>query len=216
MRSCRFPQQYQRCQGEVFCECKHHVHNNFKILVMDKANHSKGKTAYSARNNIVLMNVTPLLSKIMECRRRRTCAICKKRHPTPLHGDVRRTSNQTDQRNQDRSAQHSDAQEHRSTSSCARLDQLSTARSMIVPVWISHVSCTEEFKEKMIYALLDTQSDTTFTLESTKDKMGLRGVEVNLRLSTMSSRDERIQSERLEGLSVRSHDGEKKSTTHLY
>ena len=49
-----------------------------------------------------------------------------------------------------------------------------------------------------------------FTLESTKDEMGLRGVEVNLRLSTMSSRDERIPSERIEGLSVKAHDGEKK------
>ena len=39
--------------------------------------------------------------------------------------------------------------------------------SMIVPVWVSHEKTPE--KEILTYALLDTQSDTSFILDDTKD-----------------------------------------------
>ena len=192
----------QRKEHCIFCKGQHRLDGCNSFVQQDLST----KRVFISKNGLCFGCLRKgHVSK--DCKRRCTCTICKKRHPTPLHGDVRRKSSETDQSNQDVSTQHNDTQEHRSTSSCAMIDQLSSASSMIVPVWLSHANCKEE---RMIYALLDTQSDTSFILESTKDAMGLRGVEVNLRLSTMSSRDERIQSERIEGLSVRSHDGKKK------
>ena len=137
-----------------------------------------------------------------DCRRRSTCAVCKKRHPTTLHGDTggnqtKETSTHPDSRQED----HASVSSH--TTVCHFSANKDITRStMIVPVWLSHHSKPEE---RMVYALLDTQSDTTFLLESTKCAMGLKGVEVNLLLSTMTSQDERVPSERIEGLAVRAH-----------
>ena len=43
--------------------------------------------------------------------------------------------------------------------------------SMVVPVFVSHIDNPES--EKLVYALLDTQSDTTFILKSTCGDLGL-------------------------------------------
>ena len=72
--------------------------------------------------------------------------------------------------------------------------------TMIVPVWLSHESCD---KDKLVYALLDTQSDTSFILTKTKEAMGIKGTEVNLLLSTMTKANERIASEKVTGLQVK-------------
>ena len=37
-----------------------------------------------------------------------------------------------------------------------------------------------------MYAMLDTQSDTSFLLDKTKEAMGIEAIEVNLLLSTMN------------------------------
>ena len=71
---------------------------------------------------------------------------------------------------------------------------------MIVPVWLSHESCD---KDKLVYALLDTQSDTSFILTKTKETMGIKGTEVNLLLSTMTKANEIIGSEKVIGLQVK-------------
>ena len=52
---------------------------------------------------------------------------------------------------------------------------------MILPVYLSHADCPGT--ERLVYALLDSQSDTTFILEDTCSALGLTGVEVDLMLS---------------------------------
>ncbi|XP_038069094.1 uncharacterized protein LOC119738319 [Patiria miniata] len=139
-----------------------------------------------------------------ECRYRKTCSTCAKKHPTALHGDVKKQDKQ-------------DAQtkpEHPpvvSTSSHTRISHLNktsegSKASMIVPVWISHQDSPE--RERLIYALLDTQSDTTFILDSTCKAIGAEGPKVQLLLSTMYSKNERVDSKKIEGLQVRGHDSE--------
>ena len=74
---------------------------------------------------------------------------------------------------------------------------------MIVPVYLSHQS--NPTKEYLVYAMLDTQSDTTFLLENTYKQLQITGTEVQLRLSTLSSVDSLIESTRVKGLSVRGY-----------
>ena len=58
----------------------------------------------------------------------------------------------------------------------------------------------------MVYALLDTQSDTTFILEDTPDSLGIKGHSTTLWLSTMLAEDQLIESRRIEGFVVRGRD----------
>ncbi|XP_071482161.1 uncharacterized protein [Diadema antillarum] len=144
------------------------------------------------------------------CRRRLRCANCKGQHPTLLHGDTRQTLSTESTKTETRVGPDkttSNRTEHRSTSSCSRSDHSHISSSMIVPVWLSH---RNDAGERLTYALLDTQSDTTFLLKSIKDEMGIHGTEVNLQLSTLSMKNQRITSERVEGLCVRAHDGKNK------
>ncbi|XP_030844157.1 uncharacterized protein LOC100890944 [Strongylocentrotus purpuratus] len=151
-----------------------------------------------------------------ECRRRDTCSVCKRRHPTSLHEDWNR-SNQVQERDVRMEIQSSDhessnaTEELRSSSSHTTVNHMTLKKqavkcSAVVPVWISQKG---RFDERLIYALLDTQSDTTFLLESTKEAMNLQGSKVNLLLSTMSKKDERIPSEKIQGLTVRAHNSMK-------
>ena len=73
--------------------------------------------------------------------------------------------------------------------------------SAMVPVYVSH--CDDPSKEILVYALLDTQSDTTFILEKTCNELGLKGTEVKLSLSKMYATDKLISSYKMKGLTVR-------------
>ena len=74
---------------------------------------------------------------------------------------------------------------------------------MVVPVFVSHVEHPD--KENLVYALLDTQSDTTFILESTSKSLGLNGTKVKLRLSTMHAENRMVDSSKVQGLTVRGY-----------
>ena len=76
--------------------------------------------------------------------------------------------------------------------------------AMIVPVWISAKDNPET--EQLVYALLDTQSDTTFILEETANVLNSRYETAKLQLSTMSARDNLIVCKRFKGLQIRSFD----------
>ena len=62
----------------------------------------------------------------------------------------------------------------------------------------------------LVYALLDTQSDTTFILEDTREALGLDGPDTKLLLSTMLSRNQAVDSKRISGLMVRGHNSDLK------
>ena len=76
--------------------------------------------------------------------------------------------------------------------------------SMIVPVWVSHENRPET--KKLVYAMLDTQSDVSFILDSTQDALGVQGIPTKLHLSTVSANNQLIECARLGGLRVRGHD----------
>ncbi|XP_062618078.1 uncharacterized protein LOC134279668 [Saccostrea cucullata] len=67
----------------------------------------------------------------------------------------------------------------------------SSKSTMILPVYVSH---KENPERELVFALLDTQSDTTFILEKTSRALGLAGRPVKLMLSTMYAENKSIDS----------------------
>ena len=145
-----------------------------------------------------------------ECKRRHTCHICSRRHPTCLHEDrdlkpgkdmkISTTSTE-DQANP---AVHT-VVSHTST-------QRASATSSIVPVFVS--STQEPHREVLTYAILDTQSDSTFVLADVIDKLNVDAQPVKLKLSTMSAIDTIISSKIVHGLQVRGLNSENYTQLH--
>ena len=70
---------------------------------------------------------------------------------------------------------------------------------MFAPVWVSHCD------KKLVYALLDTQSDTTFILEEAHEALGLNGPDTKHLLSAMLSENQTVDSKRISVLIVHGH-----------
>ena len=134
-----------------------------------------------------------------DCKRRKTCKVCSKRHPSSLHGDVRRESREPIQSSRP-TASTQTSMSNLNNSGCGNKS------SMVVPVFVSHRDRPNY--ERLVYALLDTQSDTTFVLGETCDLLGVKGTEVQLSLSTMSASNQLIHSTKVDGLRVRAYDSD--------
>eukprot|EP00914_Ancora_sagittata_P024501 GHVO01048959.1.p1 GENE.GHVO01048959.1~~GHVO01048959.1.p1 ORF type:complete len:712 (+),score=68.67 GHVO01048959.1:107-2242(+) len=102
------------------------------------------------------------------CRSRMKCEVCQRRHPTMLH--IYQTNDQV-------SEQTTSA----AIGTSLHVSQVSnTCTSLIVPVYVSHEERPSQ--EVMVYALLDTQSDTTFVLDSVcKDFLDMKPLSCCLR-----------------------------------
>ncbi|XP_070564485.1 uncharacterized protein [Ptychodera flava] len=123
-----------------------------------------------------------------ECRQKLKCEKCKKRHPTSLHDDSK------DQKPPNETSEAS------AVSCKAELGD-SKGTSMIVPVWVSTKESPS--KEVLTYALLDTQSDSTFILEDIAKSVSSECQPVRLKLSTMSSASSIIDLKVISNLIVR-------------
>ena len=148
-----------------------------------------------------------------KCRNRAKCEQCNGKHPTSLHSDdykpTRRDDNQQGASTQGGSGPStSESTSSHSGATCMSSVSASSLSAMIVPVYVSSVDAPT--KEKLVYALLDTQSDRSFILESTYRSLGVRGTSVQFSLSTMTSENKLIKSERVTGLTVRAFDSEAK------
>jgi hypothetical protein len=75
--------------------------------------------------------------------------------------------------------------------------------TMVVPVYVKH--CHNPDQEILTYALLDTQSDTSFVTDDVIQCLGVEGVDTTLCLSTMTSDNMQIQCKKIKGLSVRGY-----------
>ncbi|KAL0148099.1 hypothetical protein M9458_056569 [Cirrhinus mrigala] len=69
--------------------------------------------------------------------------------------------------------------------------------------------CEEPQNEILTYALLDTQSDTTFIMKDFLEELHVNCEEVKLKLSTMTTTDTLTTSHKIRGLRVRGLQGEK-------
>ena len=150
------------------------------------------------------------------CKKRKKCSVCLKFHPSSLHGDVRGQSNAEVKAatmdteasvvtNEVQSTKTPDTNQHSQTGVVFLGNTGQSSKcSMILPVYLSH--CDNPEKEILIYALLDTQSDTTFILKESCSELGLTGIDVNLSLSTMYAENRVVDSQKVNGLLVRGFD----------
>lgn len=128
-----------------------------------------------------------------DCRNRAVCAVCKKRHPTPLHEDYQpgyKSASQTALQ----------AEENVSSLSCCVNGGEGGITSMIVQVWLSSSNSESEV---CVYALLDTQSSHTFVKQEVCESLQASMKPVKLKLSTMMGKDSIVESQRVGGLRVR-------------
>lgn len=126
------------------------------------------------------------------CQQRKTCNVCKRQHPTPLHGDVKEKSKDVE------AAKNSVPQ---ATSNCTKMTASTFCKatySMIVPVWISHADNPQ--LKKLVYALLDDQSDTTFVTDKVLEDLGVRGAKTRLSLSTLHAENKIVDTRKAKGL----------------
>ena len=120
-----------------------------------------------------------------DCRTRHTCAVCSKKHPTLLHDYGRQQSLQM---------------------TSLFLDNKCNGRAttMVVHVLLRHSSSD---KEVIVYALLDTQSNTNFVTTEVVKMLNVTGTCTTLDLTTMNGRT-RMPSQRIDGLEVKGVSGD--------
>ncbi|XP_071855378.1 uncharacterized protein [Apostichopus japonicus] len=135
------------------------------------------------------------------CRNRLVCNICSRSHPTALHGDIVSHIGKT----VCSSSKSIGIQTEPINTGLSHVSGLRdiTMNSLILPVYVSHVDAPQ--REVLVYALLDTQSDSTFITDKTCELLNVEGSKTLLSLSTLSSKNQLVDSSRIGGLSVRGH-----------
>lgn len=146
-----------------------------------------------------------------KCGKRSVCDTCKGKHPTCLHEewDKEIRKNKESDKEQKESKSIKDTKEIKQSKEAPNetishrvvQNNSSNLTFTISPVWLS--TTTDPEHEILLYALLDSQSDTTFILQEKADALDSEKRHVQLKLSTLSTRDAVIPSEKLSGLQVR-------------
>nr|XP_034330613.1 uncharacterized protein LOC117690468 [Crassostrea gigas] len=193
----------------ALCKGEHYLNHCNDFLAMDVENRKK----YAKENNLCFgcLNAGHI-SK--HCEQRLKCRTCGRNNPTSLHGDIRRAEpkeNSRDKKSENSVHESQPFPSHAGrirSSSLRNHDGVTNKTSMIVPVYVSHRDKPDQ--ERLVYALLDTQSDTTFILEDTYRELGLSGTMVKLLLSTMYAENQVVESHKVRGLVVRGFNNELK------
>ncbi|XP_060760080.1 uncharacterized protein LOC132870456 [Neoarius graeffei] len=141
------------------------------------------------------------------CKRRLICDYCSRRHPSCLHEDrLDQESKQMQAGCQEGSASQTITAE--TTSNRILENGSSSQTSAIVPVIVSN----NWGKEILVYALLDSQSDSSFILHHVADALDMTREPIKLKPSTMSSRETIVSCQRLKDLQIRGLNSIKKIT----
>ncbi len=177
-----------------FCkDSEHKIHNCPQFL----AKSLEEKRKYVKENKLCYGCMKPGHSA-KDCRHRLSCDTCRGRHPMCLHDET-----YTKKVNSAPASNQGDTETTTATSHKVENDEPSTNTSMIVPVWVS--TERDPGSEKLVYALLDTQSDTVFVERELSEKLQADSCPVRLKLTTMTAKDVVMPSERVSGLKVRGY-----------
>ena len=183
-----------------FCKKDHSIHH-CNLFLKEKLEKRK---AFVVKNHLCFGCLKKGHSS-KECRHRSTCATCQKRHPTSLHGDIPSVSDTVSGKKPVKDNHQmitpQGNKEVPSSVSCRTNIGDGGSTSMIVPVWVS--AADQPNREVLVYALLDTQSDTSFILEDTVAALSVQRTPVQLKLSTMTATDSILRCDAVKGLQVR-------------
>ena len=133
-------------------------------------------------------------SKESPCARQpMSCSKCRKRHPTSLCGDFENWKQTSS------NLQNKDSVSNGSSMKVS-ISSVTDITTMIVPVFVSSEDSIEPL---VIYALLDSQSDSTFILDSVAEELKARSVDIDLKLYTMTTTStikcQKIKNQRIRG-----------------
>ena len=134
------------------------------------------------------------MSKENKCESVPSCAKCNQPHLTCLHMDKKNNTDEAERYNpeavakcsQASSAESSHTSEDHVTVKCTGIfsvegQQDGQDQSLIVPVWVSSSAKPEE--SVLTYALIDSQSNATFTTEQLIKSLMVDGVKSHLQLA---------------------------------
>ena len=115
------------------------------------------------------------------CSKKRFCKVCNGKHPTTVHGYVRKKVDNTQhQCNSEASEERKDGE----VAACASLNAGMEVISMcVVPVKLSHGDSGKTLKT---YALLDSCSQGTFILDKMLKRFGLKGKRTSITIKTLN------------------------------
>ena len=134
-----------------------------------------------------------------ECKGRKTCRTCNRRHPTSLHDESAMAQNKSpDPENRESGLRNPKCHCSEVRNMNSHVDFVS--HSLIVLLCLHHESNPDN--KIMVYTLLDDQSDAGLIKTSALEKLNVIGPEVDLKLSTVLA-EEDIMSEKITGLVVR-------------
>ena len=138
-----------------------------------------------------------------DCRIKKTCKLCKKRHPTSLH-DKELVNNRDGK----------GSSEEGENVSSNHVSISSRVHSQILPVWVHHISNPKD--KILVNVLLDDQSDGCFVKETTMNKLKASGPDLQLDMSTVLG-SEKISCKKVTGLVVRGYyETEEIHLPHVY
>lgn len=189
--------------------CKRHGHSLHKCRkFMEKTVEDRVKFVYSEK---LCFGCLKIGHSSKRCISRSVCEKCEKRHPTCLHQDRERKPRPQAHQMQSAITQGSaeskceqpndHLETQRVTSNRVIQHDGNTHTSSILPVYVSTAANPEE--EILVYALLDTQSVTTFILKDIADLLHVKKDPVRLKISTITSRTKVVSSSKMYGLQVR-------------
>ncbi|XP_028267112.1 uncharacterized protein LOC114439388 isoform X1 [Parambassis ranga] len=141
------------------------------------------------------------------CSKRNVCDKCHKQHPTCLHEDRVKEENPKCEQNTNEQGTNQGLNQVQvtgtTTATANRVirHQGNTQTAAIVPIWLS--SLAQPAQEVLVYALLDSQSDTTLILSEVAESLETNKEQVKLRLSTMTSKTMVVCSQKLSDIQVR-------------
>ena len=143
------------------------------------------------------------------CRNRLKCDNCGKTHPTVLHNtqsgenDETKKAKSQPSKGATKEEAKGDKQVSKHVSLCTNDQEMCRRSTMVVPVYVSSQSNS---RSVLTYALLDTQSDTSFISEELCDKLAVKGTDTQLLLSTMTAENDVMHCKRVCGLNVQPFD----------
>jgi len=206
--------QQQPC---LFCgNTNHSIERCFKFR--DKS--AQEKETFIKQKGICFGCLNPgHLSK--SCKKRLQCKTCGKHHPTILHNEdgVKKGSdgkksaqsksqsaalNETEKLIKVPESVNEQVSSSFNSVSLMTDNALVSKSTMVIPIYVSHQN--DPNHEVLTYALLDTQSDTSFVSDFVVSQLGIDGTQTTLVLSTMTSAHCHVKCKRFSGLQVRGHE----------
>ena len=173
----------------AFCDSNHHID---ECLTFSALSVEEKKSFIFKQGLCFRCTEKGHIAKDKVCTRPMKCSICLKGHPGCFHG-IRFTGKE--------------GESYSTKGSLTGTSKKGLCKcSMIVPVWVSHKNNPKH--EILTYAMLDTQSDTTFILEKTSKELNVCGKETALILSTMTDDKKRVKAHKFDGLCVRAYNND--------